>query len=281
MKGFVYMDGRMVPWKKARVSVLDYGLLYGYGVFETMRAYGGGVFRMEEHLKRLAGSCRELDLDCNALKPEHAVKKVLKANGLEDAYVRVTVTYGAGKMRLALCERKKPSLFAFAMRLPEGLEAKCRAGVRAGFSEIKHYSKNPLNRIKTTNYLLSALRKKEAQKKGLDDVIVLNEKNRVVEASTSNIFMVDENNTLTTPRIEDGCLPGITREVILDTAKKLGVKTAERTIKPGELLKARGVFITNSVMEIIPVVRIEGRKIKKGKLTGRLQREYRKLTKQP
>lgn len=281
MKELVYVNGRLVLKNRAMVSVLDYGLLYGFGVFETMRAYSGRVFKLEEHLDRLEGSARLVGIEYDVNRVEHAVRKLIAANGLDDAYVRATLTYGAGKMRLALGGRKKPSLIVFATRLPDDLEAKGRAGVRTGFSVIRHYSKNPLNRIKTTNYLPAALRKKEAQTRRLDDVIVLNEKNRVVEASTSNIFMVDKNNTLITPRIRDGCLPGITRATILEMAKKMGLKTVEKTIKPGELLEAKEVFITNSITELVPVVRIEGRKIKKGALTRRLQEAYGRLTGQP
>lgn len=278
MNEFVYVNGRLVPGDKAAISVLDYGLLYGFGVFETMRAYNGIVFKMGEHLERLESSGREVGIEYDMDRVGNAVKRLIAANGLREAYVRATLTYGVGKPRLALGRRQRPSLVVFAGRLPDGLEEKKLGGIRAGFSGIRHYSGNPLNRIKTTNYLLTALRKKEARRRRLDDVILLNERNHVVEASTSNIFMVDRKNTLVTPRIRDGCLPGITRATVLEIAGRLDIKAVEKAVKPGELLKAREVFITNSIAEVVPVIQIEGRKIEKGRLTKKLQEEYARLT---
>ncbi|MFH1125563.1 MAG: aminotransferase class IV, partial [Candidatus Altiarchaeota archaeon] len=236
------------------------------------------VFKLDEHLKRLEYSARTVGIKADDNKIKEVLKGLLAKNKLEDAYIRIMLTYGIGKPRLALDGGETPALIAVAEKLPKNLGDRQRKGVRVGFSKVKHYSKNPLNKIKTTNYLQTALRKKEALKRGLDDVIVLNEKGNVVEASTSNIFMVDKNKTLITPKTEDGCLPGITRKTIIEIARRLGIRIVERSIKPNKLLKAKEAFITNSMLEIVPVARIEKTEILKGGLTRRIRKEYRRLT---
>jgi len=279
MKKLACINGKIVSMNKAVVSVLDYGLLYGYGVFETLRAYKGKIFKLDEHLGRLEKSCRKVEIkaDLNAVK--NAIKGLLIASRLKNAYIRVTLTYGVGKPRLAF-GRQKTTFIVIAESLPEGIGEKQVKGVRVRFSKVRHYSGNSLSDIKTTNYLTTALRKKEAKERKLDDVVILNEKDNVVEASTSNIFIVDKEGRLITPRLQDGCLPGITRKTVLQIARKLKIKTIEKAIKPEELLKAKEIFITNSIMELIPVNQIEKKKFKTGRITRRLQEEYKKLTKQ-
>lgn len=279
MKKFVYVDGIFVPKERALISVFDYGLLYGFGVFESMRAYNGRVFKFEEHLKRMKNSAKKVGIKFDDKKMQGAVIKLLAKNNLKNAYVRATLTYGIGKSRLILDGKQKPALIVFAEELPKDLRKKQFDGVKVGFSKIRQYSKSSLNSIKSTNYLQTALRKNEAKERRLGDIIILNEKNDVVEASTSNIFMVDKNSTLTTPRIQDGCLPGITRKTIIKMAKKLKTMTIERRVKPRELLKAKEVFMTNSIMEIVPIIQIGKTKIKKGDLTKKLQEEYNRTTK--
>lgn len=280
MKKLACVNGKIVPLDKAVVSVLDYGLLYGFGVFETMRAYNNRVFKMEEHLGRLEKSCKKVGIKVNLNAVGNSVKKLLIANRLKNAYIRVTLTYGVGKPRLAF-GRQKTTFIVIADSLPENLSVKQKRGVRAGFSRVRHYSGLLLNQIKSTNYLQTALRKKEARERRLDDVIILNEKNNVVEASTSNIFIVDKKDRLITPRLQDGCLPGITKKTVLQIARRLKIKTIEKTIKPKELLNAKEIFITNSIMEIIPVRQAEKKEFKKRAITRRLQAEYKRQTKQP
>ena len=277
MKRFVYINGRVVSEDKAAVSVFDYGLLYGIGVFETMRAYDGRVFKLEEHMKRLKGAASAAGIHAEVGGIPQAIHAVLAKNRLSNAYVRVTLTYGVGKPRLML-DGKTPTVIVFAGELPKGIKEKQRNGMTAGFSTVVHYSKSPLARIKSTNYLQTALRKQEAKEWRLDDVIVVNEKNRVVEASTSNVFMVDGSGTLITPPLKDGCLPGITRKTVLEIAKKNGVKILEGAIAKRGLLKAREVFMTNSIMEVVPVVKIERTAFKAGSITRMLQRKYRTVT---
>jgi len=277
MSEFVYVNGRLTPEDKANVSVFDYGLLYGMGVFESMRAYECRVFRLDEHLKRLRHSAGIIGLQVNGKKVEAAVKATLQRNRLRDAYVRVTVTGGRGKTRLAFDKKQEPCVIVVAQRLPEGIEEKQRVGVKAGFSKIMQYSRSPLCAIKSTNYLQTALRKKEAIDRGLDDVIVVNEEGRIAEASTSNVFMVDKKGVLATPKIEDGCLPGITRKTVLEAAGRLGMKAAEKTITPAQLMEAKEVFLTNSIMELVPVTAVEGKRLNVGETTRTLQKEYRRL----
>jgi branched-chain amino acid aminotransferase len=277
MKRFAYVNGRLVAREEAVVSVFDYGLLYGFGVFETMRAYGGNVFKLEEHLKRLEDGARTIGLPPITLNFPKAIRLLLAKNNLSDAYVRVTLTYGVGKARLAL-DGKNPTVVVFAEKLPEGIERKQRDGITAGISGITHYSKNPLAKVKSTSFLQAALRKREAKERKLDDVLVLNERKHLVEASTSNIFMVDDKGVLCTPKVTDGCLPGITRETVLDIAEEAGLKAVEKAITVQELFKAREVFLTNSVMEVVPVVKVGDISFRIGRITRRIRGVYRAMS---
>lgn len=278
MKKLAYVNGSLVPEDAAAVSVLDYGFLYGYGVFESLRAYNGRIFLLEEHLRRLACGAERIGLKADLKEVRNALDMTLAVNNLMDAYIRVTLTFGVGGPRMALNENVKPSVIVIAGGIPANLDGMCLKGVSVGFSEVRHYSMNPLNGIKTLNYLPIALRKLEAKKRKLDDLIILNEKNHAVEATTSNLFVVGKNGSLSTPRIEDGCLSGITREAVIKLAKKLGIKTVENKIKKDELLKVKEAFLTNSIAGIIPVIRIEKRKISIGRTTRMLQKSYKEST---
>jgi branched-chain amino acid aminotransferase len=277
MKKLAFVNGRLVPEEQAAVSIFDYGLLYGYGIFETIRAYNGRFFMLEEHLKRLRHSAEKTGMRINVDGARRAIKSVLAANKIKDGYVRITITYGVGKPRLAFGAGGKPTIIAFAREIPKDVESKQQKGVRIGFSEIMQYSRRYTSGVKSINYLETALRKKEAANRRLDDVIILNEKMDVVEASTANIFLVDGRGSLVTPKLEDGCLEGITRDMIIGIARKLRIKIVEKSISRAELLKAKEVFISNSVMEIIPVVRIEGKNLVIGASTRRLQVEYKRI----
>lgn len=276
------VNGRLVDEGRATVSVLDYGLLYGYGLYETMRAENGVVFRLGRHLARLRGSAAEIDLPVTWKDSEirEAIRKTLNANKLRDAYVRLTVTRGASEPRLDLRKNVEPTIIVLCRPLPAGIGEKQRRGVKLQLSErYTRYSADVRSRVKSTNYLINALAKMEAGELGVDDVILLNEKGFVAECSTANIFLA-KGGKLITPPVDSGVLPGITRGTVIEIAEEIGLKNEERKIKIEEIKTADEVFKTSAVMGVVPVVEVLGIGIayeKPGMITKRIQAEYRKL----
>ena len=275
------VNGRMIDEKMPAISVLDYGILYGYGLFETMLAVNGVVFRLDKHLIRLrkTGSLIQLPMPWTDNKIKQMLQKTLKVNKLKDAYLRLTITKGPGEPRLDSTV-KKPTLIIIARRLPKDLEEKKSKGVRLAISNLYRInSKDIRSKIKTTNYLLNALAKAEADTLGADDAILQNEKGLIAECATANIFIVSRG-WLVTPSVESGLLPGVTREAVIEIAGKIGIKTIEKNLAASELTSAQEAFKTSSITGIIPINQIDGKKIgngKIGKTTRKLQKEYDKL----
>jgi len=279
MSDMVYLDGELVSLEQAKISVLDYGFLYGYGLFETMRAYSGRVFYLDRHLKRLARSLEALRIKTEALALEEAVTETLRANRLADARIRLAVSIGEGGMVPDPASCEKPTVLVIASQYKPFPESVYKKGYRAVVSTIRRNSRSPLSGLKTANYLESMLARQEARKAGVDEAILLNEKELLAEASMSNIFLVS-NGVLKTPAKENGILPGITREVVLEIAVKSGIATSECSITLRELSNAHEAFLTNSIMETMPLVELNGRAIGSGNpgpITCGLMKAYHEL----
>jgi branched-chain amino acid aminotransferase len=275
----VYLNGAMIPLEEAKVSVLDYGFLYGYGLFETMRAYDGRVFLLDRHVKRLTGSMEKLGIETPGLELEEAVASVIRANGLTDARVRLAVSIGEGKMVPDPASCGEPTVLIIASEYTPYPEEVYKKGFRAVVSSIRRNSQSPVSGLKSANYLESLLARQEAKKAGVDEVILLDDRGFLAEASMSNLFLVN-NGVLKTPGKESGILPGITREVVLELAVQAGMDAIEGNIGPGELAGAWEAFLTNSIMEIMPLVGLDGRAIGSGSpgpVTRGLMDAYRKL----
>lgn len=279
MSSIIYLNGSLIPGSQAHISVLDYGFLYGFGLFETMRAYNGQVFRLERHLNRLARSAETLRLKIEALNLKDAVRDILQANQLSDARVRITVSIGEGRMTPDPSTCQQPTVLVMAEAYQPYPEQVYKKGSSAVISTLCRNSLSPLARLKSTNYLESILARQEARKAGVDEALCLNEKGLLGEASMSNIFLVTDG-VLRTPGIESGILPGITREAILEMAPKLGINALEQDIRLEELFQAQEVFLTNSLIEVMPLTKVEDRPIglgKPGPLTQRFRVAYREL----
>ena len=279
MSEIVYLNGSLIPRNQASVSVLDYGFLYGFGLFETMRAYEGKVFQLNKHLNRLARSAETLGIAFPAIDWEGAVMDTLSANNLGDARIRVTISIGEGGMvpDPATCE--KPTVLILASPYTPYSREVYEKGFRAVISSIRRNSQSPLSRLKSANYLESMLARQEARKAGVDEAICLNEKGLLAEASMSNIFLVSDG-ILKTPGLESGILPGITRETVIEIASQSGIDTLEQDIKSEELFRAEEAFLTNSLMEIMPLTAINDKPIgagKPGEITRRLIVAYKEL----
>ncbi len=279
MSEIVYLNGSLIPRSQARISALDYGFLYGFGFFETMRAYGGQVFRLDSHLNRLARSAEILGLPIEALDLKGAVMDTIQANKLSEARVRITISIGEGGMVPDPSSCTQPTVLILAGPYKPYPKQVYEKGFRAVVSSIRRNSQSPLSRLKSANYLENMLAKQEARAAGVDEAICLNEKGLLAEASMSNIFLVNDG-ILRTPGEESGILPGITRKVVLELASQLGINTFEQDIRLDELFQTQEAFLTNSLMEIMPLTEVGGKPVGSGEaesVTRRLMANYKKL----
>ena len=279
MSEIVYLNGSLIPRSQASISALDYGFLYGYGLFETMRAYGGRVFRLDSHLRRLARSAEILGLPIGTLDLKGAVMDTIQANQLSEARVRITISIGEGGMVPDPSTCNRPTVLILAGHYQPYPEQVYQKGFRAVVSSIRRNSGSPLSRLKSANYLESILARQEARAAGVDEALCLNEKGLLAEASMSNIFLVTDG-ILRTPGQESGILPGITRETVLELASQLGIKPLEHDIGLDELFQAQEAFLTNSLIEVMPLTEIDGKPIgsgRPGSVTKRLLAAYRKM----
>jgi branched-chain amino acid aminotransferase len=274
MEQIVYLNGSLVPRSQAKISPFDLGFLYSYGLFETMRSYSGHIFRLEEHLQRLSQSARLLNLPLNALDLKKACHDTLKANKLKDARIRLTVSAGEGEAVPDLPRHPRPTVLVTAARYVPISDEAYHKGYKVVVSTIDRDSQSPLSRLKSTNYLSNVLARREARASGADEAILLNERGFLCEGSTSNIFLVSKKN-LVTPGEESGCLPGITRQAVIELARGLGISISEREVQLDELLQADEAFLTNSIMELMPVAEVNSQPIGRGKVTGRLMQAYK------
>jgi len=263
----IYLDGRMVDQAEAKISVFDHGLLYGDGVFEGIRFYNGRVFRLDEHIHRLFLSARAivLDMPWSAEDIARFTCETCAANGIHDGYVRLVVTRGPGELGLNPYLSPRPSMFIIASTI-KLYPDEC---YRDGLAIITCATRRPtpaslMPQVKSLNYLNNVMAKVEAIQSGALEAVMLNEQGYVAECTGDNIFIV-RNGVLYTPLISDGALDGITRDVILELAAKLGVPCKERTLSRYDLYTADECFLTGTAAEVIPVATLDRRPIGDGK----------------
>lgn len=264
----IYIDGKLYPKDEAKVSVFDHGLLYGDGVFEGMRSYGGKVFRMQEHLDRLYDSARAIHLTI-PMPPDElaaAVYKTLELNQLTDGYVRLVVTRGVGDLGLNpyLCPKASIIIIADKINLypaklyDEGMEIVTASTVRNHPASI-----NP--RIKSLNYLGSILAKIEGLKAGCNEALMLNINGEVAECTADNIFLIKQGR-IATPHVNAGILDGITRRAVIELAQQAGIPVEETTLTRHDVYVADECFLTGSAAEVIPVIKVDSRPIGNGQV---------------
>jgi branched-chain amino acid aminotransferase len=276
---YVYLNGSLIPGSQARVSALDYGFLYGFGLFETMRSYEGKVFRLEKHLSRLEEGAKVLGLSVDRAELKSAVMDLIHANKLGEARIRITVSPGEGAVKAEPGTCIKATVLVTAEKYIPYQKKVYRKGLRAIVSSLHRNSRSPVSGLKSTSYLESILARREARVAGTDEAICLNERGLVAEASMSNVFVVSDG-VLKTPGLESGILPGITRQAVLELASKIDITSCECDIGLDELLQAQEAFITSSLIEVMPLTRIDNRPIASGipgAITGRLMAAYREL----
>ena len=277
----IYLDGKFVDAADAKVSVFDHGLLYGDGVFEGIRLYGGNVFRLDEHLERFEYSAKAILLDLPLTRAEwsEAICETCRQNGLKDGYIRLVVTRGVGDLGLAPWLCAKPSYFIIASKIslyPAELYEKGLAIVTVPTRRIGPAALPAT--IKSLNYLNNILGKIEAKQFGCLEAIMLNDQGFVAEATADNVFIVHKGEILT-PSSSQGALKGVTRSAIMGIAKDLAIPEREANLTRYDLWCSDECFLTGSGAEVIPVVKLDGRVIgtgKPGPVTQKVMAEFKK-----
>ena len=279
----VYLNGEFVDKDKAVVSVFDHGLLYGDGVFEGIRSYRRRVFRLKEHIDRLYESADAIRLKINISKEEFTEKilATLRENDLDNAYIRAVVTRGIGDLGLDPRKCPVPTIFIITdkiMLYPEELYEKGLPIVMAKTKRNHPMTVDP--RIKSLNYLNNILGKIDAIDGGTEEALMLDIDGYVTECTGDNIFML-HGDKLVTPNAELGALEGVTQDVVIELAGKMGIKTEFVKMTPADFFRGEECFLTGTGAEIIPVVKLDDKKIGTGvpgELTKKLRGEYKKLT---
>jgi branched-chain amino acid aminotransferase len=278
----IYIDGRFVPREEARLSVFDHGFLYGDGVFEGIRAYNGRVFRLREHLDRLYDSARAIDLAIPVTKEEMTgiILETLRKNKLKNGYIRPIVTRGVGDLGLDPRKCPKPSIFVIAVEWGAMYGDLYEKGLRAITVSVRRNPAEALPpNVKSLNYLNNILGKIEANYKGGDEAIFFDTNGYLSEGSGDNIFVVKNGAIYTPPTLNN--LRGITRAVVIELARSLGISLFEQDLGYYDLYAADEVFVTGTAAEVAPIVLIDGRAIGSGKpgpVTRQLMVSFRSVT---
>ncbi len=279
----VYINGKLYDKKDATVSVYDHGLLYGDGVFEGMRSYGGKVFRLAQHVDRLYQSAQAIRLEIPLTKDKlaQAVNETLKANGIDDGYVRLVVTRGAGSLGLDPNKCSDPQVIIITDHITLYPDEFYKNGLEiVTVSTIRNHPAALNPRIKSLNYLNNILAKIEGQQAGCVEALMMNHKGEIAECTGDNIFLVSKN-ALLTPPIEAGILEGITRDAVIELARDAGIAVREVPLTKHDVYIADECFLTGSAAEVIPVVKVDSRIIGNGKpgpVTANLTKRFRELT---
>jgi len=274
----VYLQGKIIDLSQAMINVSNPGLLHGVGLFETLRAYGGKPFKLDSHIQRLKNSADKLEFNIENVVDQipNAVEQVLQANQLENARIRFTLL---PPNSADLNDR--PILLAAAQQLtgyPPELYDKGMAVYIC--NQFRQSAQDPLTGHKTTCYYPRLIALREAQKKQCGEALWFTPNNLLAEGSISNIFIVKDKK-LQTPPVDTPILPGITRDLVLQLAKQNDIPADQKPCTIDHLLEADEVFLTNSIMEIMPVTQIELRVVadeKPGPITRKLHDAYRELT---
>jgi branched-chain amino acid aminotransferase len=258
--GFIWYDGRLVPWRDARLHVLTHGLHYASCVFEGERVYGGHIFHLEQHNERLINSARILGFEIPASMDDlqRASAELVAANRIADGYVRPIAWRGAEQMGVS-AERSKIHLAIACWDWPAYFAPEARAkGIRMLQSKWARPAPHtaPVHAKASGIYMIGTMAKHEANAAGYDDALLLGWRGQIAEGTGANIFLVI-NGELHTPTA-DCFLNGITRQTVIGLAKARGIKVVERAIMPEEFANADEVFLTGSAAEVTPVGAIDG-----------------------
>ncbi len=285
MSTVVYINGKHVPLEDAKITVYDHGLLYGDGAFEGIRVYSGKVWKLHEHITRLFRSAHALmiDLPITPEEMEEAVLSTLRANGITDGYIRITITRGVGLGLDPRACKGDATVIIMTDRLSLYPEEMYRNGLHVVTVSTRVCPPQSLEpRIKSLGkYVANIQAKLEANRVGAGEGLMLNIQGYVAEATGDNIFII-KNGEIVTPPPSAGILEGITRNTVMEIARDLGIKVEEKLFTLFDVYSSDECFLTGTAAEVIPVVKLDGRTIgdgRPGAITNRLIEAFRSLTK--
>ena len=264
----IYCNGE-VKEKDTLEEIFEPGFLFGWGVFETMRAYQSRVAFLNEHIKRLNDGLDLLGIEKVNLNWDETIRNLLRENKLEDAYVRIT----------AHKKRKGTGILIYTDVFGYYPPEVYKKGFTALISPHKRNQEDICAKVKSISYLNNRLSWFEAQKKKKSEALVLNYQGNVVGGARSNIFLIN-NGVAFTPSVKSGAFEGVTRQKVIEILGKLGIEVKEKNITLSDMLSCEEVFLTSSLLEIMPLVEVDDKKIKDGvpgKTTKQIHSQYKEL----
>ena len=277
--GYIWLDGKFIEWKKAKIHVLSHGLHYGSCVFEGARIYNGNIFKLNEHTKRLFLSSKILGfkLPYTEKQINKACEQIIKKQRIKNGYLRPFAWRGSEMMAISAQKTTIHVAIATWEMSTYFDKRKKLNGIRLQTSKWMRPPSNtaPTQAKAAGLYMICTLSKHVAEKKGFDDSLMLDSDGYIAESTGANIFFV-KNNKLYTP-IADCFLNGITRQTVIKLAKKNNIKVVEKRILPKELLSADEIFLTGTAVEITPISQIDSKKFKVGEITQKLISFFRHL----
>jgi len=276
----VWVGEGLVPAEQAVVNVFDHALLYGDGIFEGIRIYHGKIFKEQQHIQRFFESAKviRLDLPMSAERLSRAMYDTMRANGVSgDGYIRLVVTRGVGALGISIRRTANPTIIIIVDTISLYPAEVYERGLHCIISSITRNHVNALNpRIKSLNYLNNVLAKAEAHAAGADEAIMLGSDGHVCECTGDNIFVV-RNGELLTPGTWEALLEGITRDVVMELARKRGIPVRETSLVRHDLFVAQEVFASGTAAEIVPITDISGIPVgagKPGRITKQLTEDF-------
>lgn len=278
----VWVNGKLVDKAEAKLTVFDHGLLYGDGVFEGIRSYGGKVFQCSAHMDRLFASAEAIRLKIPMARQEivDGMYRTMKANGVSDGYIRLAVTRGPGTLGLDAHLCADPTVFIIADQVALYPKEMYEKGMAVIIAKTRRTAASMLPpSVKSLNYLNNILAKIEAVDAGVPEALMLNADGDLAEATGDNVFIVRDG-AVATPPPEAGILIGVTRNVVMELCGKLGLPLGEQRITVEQLHAADECFLTGTAAEVIAVTTVDGRPIGSGKpgpITRRLLDAFREL----
>lgn len=277
--GILWLNGQMVSWRDAKVSVLTHGLHYGSSIFEGLRAYNGKIFKLKEHTERFFKSAGILELTPEFTQEEinQACEDVLKVSGLKNAYLRPVMWRGAEQLGVAGMQTRTHVAIAAWDWGRTFSEELMQTGIEMRTAQWRRPPPEcaPVHAKAAGLYMIGTLAKRHAEANGYQDCLFLDWRGQIAEATAANIFLVIDGK-LHTP-VTDCFLNGITRLTVIDLAREAGIEVIERAIMPEELAQAQEVFLTGSAYEVVPVAIIDDYTFEYGQVTRRLQEMYHTL----
>ena len=274
----VFLNGKFVPAAEALVPVNDRGFMYGDGLFETTRIAGGRAFRLAQHLERMVRGADYLKIPL-PYPPKEILKfvaQLVEANAMPEAVLRVTLTRGAGERGYTPATAGgQPTLVMTLHPLPP-MPADEPLLWSMITSSYHIPASGAISSFKTTSKILHVFARIEAHERGADEALLLNTNGEVAESAGGNIFWVYQNSICTVPTGR-GVLPGITRAVVLEICQAIGLPTSKRVIKPQHLRNAEGIFVTQSVLGIVPVVAFDGEAVAPSPLVDQIATAYNEM----